>query len=79
MIRMSRHGRKGIVYRQRYNVYIDLFITLERGAIAPFADAKMERVALPDYLLETRLTIAPIPFQTRVGKAKMTFKKHFLY
>ena len=68
----------GIIYGQRYNVYKDLFITLEKGASAPFANPKIKGVAVPDHFLEVWLTIARITFQNQAGKARKDLWKAFV-
>jgi len=78
-LRLSHPLRRGgIIYGQRYNLYKDLFITSEKGASTPFANPRMEGVAVPDHLLEIWLTIARIPFQSQGGKARSDLRKAFI-
>ncbi|KAH8749824.1 hypothetical protein BGZ57DRAFT_775789, partial [Hyaloscypha finlandica] len=44
--------RSSIIYRQRYNLYKDLFITSEKGVSALFVNQRIEGIAIPDYLLD---------------------------
>jgi hypothetical protein len=78
-LRLSHPLRRGgIIYGQRYNLYKDLFITPEKGASAPFANPRIEGIAVPDHLLDVWLTIARITFQNQAGKARNDLRKAFV-